>query len=111
MPGVLVFRSETSLLYFNVDYVRDRFFELLAQRTDPVKLVIYFLGAVPLVDLSGAEFLSELHATLTGRGIELKLAEARSSVCETLQRAGYTEHCGPVSANRTVADLLTDRGF
>jgi hypothetical protein len=38
----------------------------------------------------------------------LKLAEARSSVCETLDRSGYVEHCGPVSANRTVADLLAD---
>lgn len=110
LPGVFVFRSESSLLYFNVDYVRDRFFELLSQHTDPITLVIYFLGAVPTIDLSGTEFLIELHATLKGRGITLKLAEARSSVCETLQRAGYTEHCGPVSANQTVADLLTDRG-
>jgi SulP family sulfate permease len=107
-PGVFVFRSEASLVYFNVDYVRDRFFELLAQRKDPVRVVIYFLGAVPAVDLSGAELLSELHTTLKGRGIELKLAEARSSVCETLDRSGYVEHCGPVSANRTVADLLAD---
>ncbi len=106
VPGVLVFRSESSLLYFNVDYVRDQFFALLAQRSDPVKLVIYFLGAVPSVDLSGAELLSELHATLKGRGIELKLAEARSSVCETLERARYMDHCGSVSANQTVADLL-----
>ena len=35
VPGVFVFRSESGLLYFNVDYVRDRFFELLAQREDP----------------------------------------------------------------------------
>lgn len=111
VPGVFVFRTESSLLYFNVDYVRDRFFELLAQRTDPLRLVIYFLGAVPSVDLSGAELLSELFATLKRRGIELKLAEARSSVCETLERAGYTDHCGPVSANRTVADLLADPGI
>ena len=61
------------------------------------------------MDLGGAEFLIELHATLKGRGIELKLAEARSSVCETLERAGYTDHCGAVSANQTVADLLPEQ--
>ncbi len=110
IPGVFVFRSESSLLYFNVDYLRDRFFELLAQRQDPVKLAIYYFGAVPQVDLGGAEFLTELHTALKSKGIELKLAEARSSVCETLQRAGYMDHCGPVSANQTLADLLTELG-
>ena len=29
-PGVFVFRCEASLLYFNVEYVRDRLFELFA---------------------------------------------------------------------------------
>jgi len=105
LPEVFVFRSEGGLLYFNVEHVRDRFFELLKQRGEQVKHVVYFLGAVPLIDLSGAEFLAELHAALKDRGITLELAEARSSVCETLERAGYTEHCGPVTPNRTVAAL------
>jgi sulfate permease, SulP family len=110
VSGVFVFRSEGSLLYFNVDYVRDRFFELVAQREDPVKLAVYYFGAVPVVDLAGAELLTELNGTLKRRGIDLRLAEVRSSVCETLERAGYTDHCGPLSANQTVADLLRDLG-
>ena len=108
MPGVFVFRSEGSLLYFNVENVRDRFFELLAQRKDPVRLAVYYLGTVPQVDLSGAELLAELRAALQKRGIELKLAEARSSVCDTLESADFSGHSGFVTANRTVVDLIAE---
>ena len=32
VPGVFIFRVDGALLYFNVDYIRERFFELLAAR-------------------------------------------------------------------------------
>ena len=47
VPDVFVFRCDGPLLFFNVDYVRDRFVELLAQRGEGVKLAIFFLGTTP----------------------------------------------------------------
>ena len=44
VPGVLVVRCESSLLYFNVEHVRERLFELLNARPDAVRLVVFFLG-------------------------------------------------------------------
>jgi high affinity sulfate transporter 1 len=104
-PGVFVFRSSGALLYFNIEHVRDRFFELLGE-FGAARRAVYFLGAVPLVDLAGAEFLAELHGTLAARGIELRLAGTPSSVRETLVRAGFEEHCGPVIANEPVAAVV-----
>ena len=104
-PGVFVFRSAGALLYFNVDSVRERFFELLAG-FGPARRAVYFMGAVPLVDLAGAEFLAELHGTLATRGIELCLAGTPSSVRETLVKAGFEEECGPIVANQTVAAAI-----
>ena len=46
--------AEASLLYFNVDHVRDRFFELLRARGDGVRLAVFFLGSCPAIDLAGA---------------------------------------------------------
>lgn len=106
VPGVLVFRNAGALLYFNVDHVRDRFFELLNER-DGVRQVVYFLGAVPLVDLAGADFLAELHQTLAERGIALRLAGTPSSVRETLVKAGFEERCGPLVANEPVSEAIT----
>lgn len=106
VPGVFVFRHSGGLLYFNVEHVRERFFELLAERGE-VRRVVYFLGACPNLDLAGAELLIELHRTLAARGISLHLAATPSAVREILLRAGYETHCGPVVANQSIAAALS----
>ncbi|HRB12671.1 MAG TPA: sodium-independent anion transporter, partial [Vicinamibacteria bacterium] len=100
-----VFRATGGLLYFNVDHVRERFFELL-DAVPGTRRAIFFMGAVPLVDLAGAELLAELHHTLLARGIEFRLAGTSSSVCEILAKAGFQEECGPVIANEPVAAMV-----
>jgi sulfate permease, SulP family len=107
-PDVFVFRAESALLYFNVEHVRDRFFELLNARGESVKLAIFFMGTSPGVDLAGAELLEELHHALRERGIAFRLAEARGDVRETLRRAGFEQHCFPVVANQPVATVLAE---
>ena len=103
-PDVFVFRAEAALLYFNVDHVRDRFFELLDARGEGIRLAVFFLGTSPGVDLAGAELLEELHHALRERGIAFRLAEARGDVRETLRRAGFEQHCGPVAAEPAGGD-------
>jgi MFS superfamily sulfate permease-like transporter len=91
MPGALVFRADGALLYFNVDYVRDRFFEALDARTDPITRAVFFLGTTPAVDLAGADMLMELRHALAARGIDLRLAGAHGDVRAALVRAGFEE--------------------
>jgi MFS superfamily sulfate permease-like transporter len=105
MPGVLVVRCESSLVYFNVDYVRERLAALLSARTDPIRLVVFFLGAVPKVDLAGAEWLAEMHRTLAARGIVLRLADAHGDVRDALQRVGFETQYGRLETGQTV-DLV-----
>ncbi len=106
LPEVFIFRCDGPLLFFNVDYVRDRFVELLAQRGEGVKLAIFFLGTTPTIDLAGAELLVDLHNTLRDQGIAFHLAEAHGGVRDTLLRAGYVDHGGTVEANQTVAAVV-----
>jgi high affinity sulfate transporter 1 len=105
VPDVLVARCESALLYFNVEHVRARLLELLTERGDSVRLVVFFLGTAPKIDLAGAEFLAELHRTLTARGIDFRLAEAHGEVREAVRRIGFEETYGPVEAGQTV-DLV-----
>ena len=37
-------RCESALIYFNVEYVRERVLRLLAARKEPVQLVVLYLG-------------------------------------------------------------------
>jgi MFS superfamily sulfate permease-like transporter len=108
-PGVLVVRCESSLLYFNTDHVRERVLELLARRTDPVRLVVFHLGAVPRIDLAGATLLAELLRTRRARGIDLRLAEANAEIRDALRRIGFDRDYGPLDAGQTVDRILSAR--
>jgi high affinity sulfate transporter 1 len=96
-PGVLVARCESSLLYFNVEHVRDRFTALIEERKAPIQLVVFFLGTVPRIDLAGAELIAEMYTTLRARGIELRLAESNGFVRDALRRTGFERIYGPLT--------------
>ena len=108
LPDVFVFRADAALLYFNVEHVLDRFFEMLDERGGQVRLAVFFLGTSPGVDLAGAEMLEELEHSLAERGIAFRLAEARGSVRETLRRAGFERSYGPLEANQPVATVVAE---
>jgi len=105
VPGVLVVRPEGSLVYFNVDHVRDRIAELI-EGTSALRTVILVMAAVPHVDLAGSHFVLDLRARLLERGIALQLAETRDPVCDALNRAGGGAAVDVASAKRTVAEAV-----
>ena len=104
-PGVLVVRCESALLYFNTEYVRERIFQLLEARQD-VRLVIFFLGQVPRLDLAGAGLLADLHKRLDERGIAFQLAEAHGEVRDALRRSGFERTHGTLEPGQTVDAIL-----
>jgi len=106
LPGALVVRCESALLYFNVDYVRARVLQLIADRPDPVQLVVLYLGAVPHIDLAGAELLEDLHTSLHARGIELQLAEPHGEIRDALKRAGLERLYGGADSSQTIDVVL-----
>jgi high affinity sulfate transporter 1 len=106
LPDVLVFRTEGSLLYFNVDHVRDRLTAILGQRTSAPGLIVFFMGQVPFVDLAGAELLSDLHTKFEQQGVPFKLAEVRGEVRAALQRLGEGHAAALAEENRTVDDVI-----
>jgi len=106
IPGVVIIRCESSILYYNVDYVRDKLLELVDEGHGDVQLVVLFLGLVPRIDLAGAELLSDLHRTFTARGIAFRLADAHGEVREALRRTGFHETYGALDKAESVDALL-----
>jgi high affinity sulfate transporter 1 len=105
-PGVLAVRPEGSLVYFNVDHVRARVFELVAASPTPPRLVIVVMAAVPFTDLAGSALLVEIAHTLAARGITLHLAETRDAVCDAIRRVGGDAEIDLSRAKLTVSDAL-----
>jgi len=107
VPGVLVVRCESALLYFNAEYVRDRVAAMVSKRQDAVRLVVLFLGAVPKVDLAGAELISDLYRTFRARGVEFRLADAHGPVRDALCRIGFDRDYGPLEQRESVDTVVT----
>ncbi|MCE7869632.1 sodium-independent anion transporter [bacterium CPR1] len=104
IEGVLIFRVESSLLYFNAEHMRDTVLEEF-HRARP-RLVICDLSSSPIVDLHACEVLAELARELAGEGARLRLVEPRSSVRDMLRQGGLEELVGTINRFTTVAEAL-----
>jgi anti-anti-sigma factor len=106
VAGVLVVRPEGSLVYFNVDHVRDRIDALIASSATPPRVVVLMMAAVPFLDLAGSQLVLELRRSLEERGIAFRIAEARDAVCDALMRAGGEAAVDIRTAKLSVADAV-----
>jgi high affinity sulfate transporter 1 len=106
VAGVMIFRIEASLLYFNVEYVRDTVLDRVRHEPTPPRLVIFDLSASPHVDLQSATTLGGLADKLTALGIQPRLVEARSSVRDRLRAEGLDEKFGGIDRFGTVAQAV-----
>jgi MFS superfamily sulfate permease-like transporter len=108
VPGVLVCRVESALLYFNVEHVADTIHARVESAPEPVKLVLCDLSNVPHVDLAGAEMLKSLQRDLVAEGIEFQIVEARSAVRDLLRVEGLEEKFGHIGRFKSLADVLDE---
>jgi high affinity sulfate transporter 1 len=107
IPGVLIFRVEASLLYFNVDHIRNRVWARIAQ-TDSLRLVVCDLSNSPYVDVAGAAMLAGLHRELSNRGIKLRIVEARATARDLLRAEGLEEQVGYFGRHMSVDQAILE---
>lgn len=106
LPGVLVFRVDASLVYFNAENVRAELLRAVDDAAPPVQRVVLDMAAVPAIDLAGARLLTSLQTELGARGAGLLLAEARRSVRDALRAAEVEASLGPLDRSRSVAEQV-----
>jgi high affinity sulfate transporter 1 len=106
IPGVMLLRPESSLLYFNVDHVCDTVLSRVRSGSPLPKAVIIDLSAAPRVDLQSAHTLSTMATELTGLGTALRVVEARAAVRDRLRAEGLEEKLGGIDRFTTVAEAI-----
>ena len=105
IPGVMIFRPESGLVYFNVDHVCETILRRLGG-SDPPRLVVLDLSAAPRVDMQSAHALAGMADELTAKGIRFQAVEPRSSVRDRLRSEGVESKLGGVNRFTTVADVV-----
>ena len=106
IPGVMIFRPESALIYFNVDNVCDAILNRVHAQEIPPKLVVLDLSAAALVDMQSAYALASLADELTAEGIKFHAVEPRSSVRDRLRHAHVDGRLGGIDRFTMVADVI-----
>lgn len=106
IPGVLIFRPESGLVYFNVDHVCESILDRVRAEPAPPKLVVLDLSAAPRVDLQSAHALGGLADELAAAGCRVQAVEARSTVRDRLRDEGVDGKLGGINRFTTVADVV-----
>ena len=108
VPGALLFRVESGIVYFNVEAVRDAVWARVNESQEPIRLVVCDLSAAPIVDMAGAEMIAGLARAFAARGIGFRVVEAHASVRDMLRLEGLEQLLGPISRRTTVGQAVKD---
>jgi len=108
IDGVLAFRVEASLLYFNVENVQRAVLDRLHAQNAGIRLVVCDLSTSPHVDLAGARMLEGLSDELAKRNVSLRVTDAHASVRDLLRAQGVDERVGGINRFASVADVVDD---
>ena len=108
VPGVLLFRVEASLLYFNVEHVRDAIWQKVRSSAGALKLVVCDLSSTPIIDLAGARMLEKLDQELDAAGIRFRLTGALAAVRDILHAEGIEQSVGPVGREKSMTDVIAE---
>ena len=106
LPGVLLFRVESPLLYFNVTNVYHIIWDKVIAVGVDLKVVIFDLSTSAYIDSSGARLIKRLYLSLEARGISLKVAEAHSEVRDILRFEDIEHLLGHVSRRDSVHEIV-----
>lgn len=108
VPGILILRPESPILYYNVPHIRDRIREILMACSLMPDLVVIDLSSANYVDASGARYLMQLEEDLERPGVKLRVVEALGSVRDILRAEGLEKEIGHISRKVTIQDILSE---
>ncbi|PLP97626.1 SulP family inorganic anion transporter [Cupriavidus pauculus] len=103
IPGVLIFRPEAALLYFNAEHVRASVRKMMSDCAAPPQLVLCDLSVCAVVDLAGARMLAALCKELQATGIRLRLVAPHASARDMLRAEGLEQQVGDFGRGTSVA--------
>ena len=102
IPGLIIYRFEAALVFFNADYFTDRVRTLIQTAETKPRKFLFDAESVPLLDVSGAYAIEALRAELQEQGIGFGIARARGLFWLMLEGAGVAEKIGNENLFHTV---------
>ena len=102
IPGLLIYRFDSSLVFFNADYFRSRVLALVDDAGAPPQWLLLDAESMPFLDVTGADALEALRSELSGHGTVLAIARAKGLFLRMLERTGVAARIGAAHLFPTV---------
>ena len=94
MPGLAVYLVEGSLVFFNIDYVKDRIGWIVDRLPPLTRWFILDAGAITTIDSTAAAMLGEINEEFSRRDLRLGLANLHAQPRRLLSRSGLLASIG-----------------
>jgi high affinity sulfate transporter 1 len=94
IPGVVVYRFDASVLFFNADYFKARVRSVIEAAQPKPRWLIVDAGTMPLVDVTGAAVFKEVFEDLRREGIEIAIADVKEPVRVMFDKTGLSRQVG-----------------
>lgn len=80
IPGLLLYRFESNLIFYNADYFRQRLRSIIAKAETPVEWVVVDASTINVIDATALIKLDELRTELAAEGVQLYYARVKRSL-------------------------------
>ncbi len=94
VPGLLLYRFDSDLIFFNADLFRRRVRQAIAAEKHPVEWVILDVSPINVVDFTAVQQFQELVDELAAEGIVVGVARARGKLDQFFRPAFVSEFRG-----------------
>jgi high affinity sulfate transporter 1 len=107
VPGLVLFRWDAPLFFANAELFRVGALKAVAASPTPVRWLVVSAEPMTSVDVTSADVLVELDATLHQAGIELCFAEMKDPVKDKLKRFGLFTQLGEQRFFATLGEAVS----
>jgi high affinity sulfate transporter 1 len=108
VEGALILRPESSILYYNINHIKEDIHELITKYPGKLSILILDLSSANYVDIAGARFLLQLEDDMEKRGIGFRIVDALGSVRDILRAEGMEKEIGHISRKQTINQILAE---
>jgi len=98
IPGLLLFRFDGDILFFNADYFKECIKAEIARSSDPVEWVIVDTSPINIIDITAIHKLTELRDELETQGIRFIFVRVKRSLLNFFNASWLSEQSAPNKA-------------
>ncbi len=80
IPGLLLYRFESNLVFYNADYLKARVHAAVAAQKTPVEWVVLDASSINIIDATGLRKFDELREELAAVGVSLYIARVKRNL-------------------------------